>query len=43
MPHHPQLDVKFSYHKIYIVDMKTKKTIVLGVEDHGLFTLVDVG
>jgi hypothetical protein len=32
----------FSNHKCYIVDKETKKTISLGIEDHGLFKLVDI-
>jgi hypothetical protein len=43
MRHFPHLDVNFSNHKCYIVDQVTKKTISLGVEDHGLFRLVDIG
>jgi hypothetical protein len=39
----PHLDVNFSNHKCYIVEKETKKTIALGVEDHGLFKLVDIG
>lgn len=39
----PQLHVNFHNHKCYIVDKETKKTIALGVEDHGLFRLVDIG
>jgi hypothetical protein len=40
MRHYPHLDVNFSNHKYYIVDEVTKKTIGLGLEDHGLFRLV---
>jgi hypothetical protein len=43
MRHCPYLDINFSNHKCYIVDKKTKKTITLGVEDHELFRLVDIG
>jgi hypothetical protein len=43
MWHNPQLDVNFSNHKCYIVDKETKKIVSLGVEDHGLFRLVDIG
>ena len=43
MRHSPHLDVNFSNHKCYIVDKHTKKTVALGVEDHGLFRLVDIG
>jgi hypothetical protein len=41
--HGPHLDVNFSYHKCYIVDRETNKTIALGVQDHGLLKLVDTG
>ena len=41
--HCPDLAVNFSNHKCYIVDKETKKTIALGVEDQGLFILVDIG
>ena len=37
------MNVNFSNHKCYIVDKDTKKTVALGVEDHGLFRLVDIG
>jgi hypothetical protein len=43
MRHSPHLDVNFSNHKCYIVDKNTKNIIALGVEDHGLFRLVDIG
>jgi len=43
MRHNPHLDVNFSNHKCYIVDRETKKIAALGVEDHGLFRLVDIG
>ena len=43
MRHGPHLDATFSNHKCYIVDWATKKTVALGVEDHGLFRLVDIG
>jgi len=43
MRHSPHLDVNFSNHKCYIVDKNTKKIVALGVEDHGLFRLVDIG
>jgi hypothetical protein len=43
MRHSPHLDVNFSNHKCYIIDKNTKKIIALGVEDHGLFRLVDIG
>jgi hypothetical protein len=42
MSHCPHLDVTFSNHKCYIFDKETKKTSALGVEDHGLFKLVDI-
>ena len=43
MRHFPHLVVNFRNHKCYIVDKETKKTIALGVEDQGLFRLVDIG
>ena len=43
MRHDPHLDVIFSNHKCYIVDRVIKKTVALGVEDHGLLRLVDIG
>jgi hypothetical protein len=43
MRHDPHLDVNFSNHKCYIVDRETKKIVALGVEDHELFRLVDIG
>jgi hypothetical protein len=43
MQRSPQLDVNFSNHKCYIVNKETKKTVALGVEDHELFRLVDIG
>ena len=43
MRHGHHLDVNFSNHKCYIVDKERKKTISLGVEDQGLFRLVDIG
>ena len=43
MRHSHHLDVNFRNHKCYIVDKHTKKIVSLGVEDHGLFRLVDIG
>ena len=43
MRHCLHLDVNFSNHKCYIVDKESKKTIALGLEDQGLFRLVDNG
>jgi hypothetical protein len=43
MRHSPHLDVNFSNHKCYIVGKNTKKIVALGVEDHGMFRLVDIG
>jgi hypothetical protein len=43
MRHSPHLDVNFINHKCYFVDKNTKKIVSLGVEDHGLFRLVDIG
>jgi hypothetical protein len=42
MRNSPHLDVNFSNHKCYIVDKNIKKIVSLGVEDHGLFRLVDI-
>jgi hypothetical protein len=41
--HNPELDVNFSNHKCYIVDKETKKIASLGVKNHILFKLVDIG
>ena len=43
MRHSLHLDVNFSNHKCYTVDKETMKTVALGVDDHGLFRLVDIG
>lgn len=43
MTHCPHLYFNFNNHKCYIVYKETKKTIALGVEDHGLFRLVYIG
>ena len=43
MRHFPHLDVNFRNHKCFIVDKETKKSVALGVEDQGLFKLVDIG
>lgn len=42
MRHYPHLYVNFSSYKCDILNKETKKTIVLGVEDHGLATLVHI-
>lgn len=42
MKQSPHLLVIFSNHKWYMVDKDSKKVIVLGIEDHGLFKLVDI-
>jgi hypothetical protein len=41
MKHNPHLHVIFSNHKCYFVDKISKKTLALGIEDNGLFGLVD--
>ena len=43
MRHCPHLHVIFSNHKCYMVNKDTKRTVALGVEDHGLYRLVDIG
>jgi hypothetical protein len=43
MWHIPQLNVNFSNHRCYIFDKETKKIVALGVEDHEMFRLVDIG
>ena len=42
MRHYPHLDVIFRNHKCYMVDKSTKRIVALGVEDHGLYRLVDI-
>lgn len=41
MQHSPQLDVVFGLHKCNIVDRETHTTVAVGIEDHGLYRLVD--
>lgn len=43
MHHCPKLDVVFNAHKCYIVNRESKETIVVGLEDYGLFLLFDIG
>jgi hypothetical protein len=43
MRHSPLLDVNFRNRKCYIIDNNTKNIVALGVEDHVLFRLVDIG
>ena len=39
--HSPHLAVTFSSHQCTITDRVTKSTVVVGLEDHGLFRLTD--
>eukprot|EP00253_Pinus_taeda_P017030 PITA_17030 len=43
MRNSPQLDVVFSAHKCSIIDRDTRLTVVVGLEDHGLYKLLDTG
>eukprot|EP00253_Pinus_taeda_P005669 PITA_05669 len=43
MRNSPQLDVVFSMHKCSIIDRETKLTVAVGLEDHGLYRLLDTG
>lgn len=43
MRHSPNLDVTFGKHKCYIVDKESKKTILVSMEDHVLYQLIDTG
>eukprot|EP00253_Pinus_taeda_P004205 PITA_04205 len=43
MRNSPQLDVVFSTHKCSIIDRDNSLTIVVGLEDHGLYKLLDTG
>lgn len=43
MRHFPWPDVVFSSHKCSIIDRETRATIAVGIEDHGLYRLVDIG
>jgi hypothetical protein len=42
MKHNPHLHVIFNNHKCYFVGRANKKTFKLGIEEHGIFRLVDV-
>ena len=41
MRNSPQLDVVFSAHKCSIIDKDTSLTVAVGLEDHGLYRLLD--
>ena len=43
MRNSPQLDVVFSAHKCSIIDRETSRTVAVGLEDHGLYRLLDTG
>lgn len=43
MRNSPQLDVVFSVHKWSIIDKDTSLTVVVGIEDHDLYRLLDTG
>eukprot|EP00253_Pinus_taeda_P027235 PITA_27235 len=43
MRNSPQLDVVFSVHKCSIIDRETNLTVVVGLEDHGLYRLLETG
>lgn len=43
MRHIPMLDIIFSSHKCQIVDRESKKIVAVGLEDHGLYRLLDIG
>eukprot|EP00253_Pinus_taeda_P006482 PITA_06482 len=43
MRNSPQLDVVFRAHKCSIIDRETSLTVVVGLEDHGLYRLLDTG
>ena len=43
MRNSPQLDVVFSVHKCSIIDRETNLTVAVGLEDHGLYRLLDTG
>ena len=43
MRNSPQLDVVFNAHKCSIIDKETSLTVVVGLEDHGLYRLLDTG
>eukprot|EP00253_Pinus_taeda_P027502 PITA_27502 len=43
MRNSPQLDVVFRAHKCSIINRETSLTVVVGLEDHGLYRLLDTG
>ena len=43
LQHFPHLAVTFSLHQCTITDQATKSIIAAGLEDHGLFKLIDFG
>ena len=43
MKHSPRLDVVFSGNKCLIIDRASRTTLVVGLEDHGTYRLVDSG
>eukprot|EP00253_Pinus_taeda_P027273 PITA_27273 len=43
MRNSPQLDVVFSVHKCSIIDRETNLTVAVGLEDHGLYRLLETG
>eukprot|EP00253_Pinus_taeda_P013936 PITA_13936 len=43
MRNSPELDVVFSVHKCSIIDRETSLTVAVGLEDHGLYRLLDTG
>eukprot|EP00253_Pinus_taeda_P006391 PITA_06391 len=43
MRNSPQLDIVFSLHKCSIIDREKNLTVAVGLEDHGLYRLLDTG
>jgi len=43
MRNSPQLGVVFSAHKCSIIDRETSLTVAVGLEDHGLYRLLNTG
>lgn len=43
MKHSPRLDVVFNGNKCSIIDRASRNTLVVGLEDHGIYSLVDSG
>eukprot|EP00253_Pinus_taeda_P002078 PITA_02078 len=43
MRNSPQLDIVFSLHKCSIIDREKNLIVVVGLEDHGLYRLLDTG